>query len=357
MRVLLLTTDSYGGHGGIAYHNRCMAEALAEMPEVTEVIVVPRVQRFAVPQTPAKIRFLHQASGSKARYLRTVTSLALQHFDLVICGHINLLPLAAPFALAKRVPLMLQVYGIDVWQPAKLSTRLWLRHVDAIHSISVITRDRMNGWAHLPLGLYHIIPCTVHLDRFQVGARREELVLRHGLAGRKVIMTLARLAGYERYKGIDEILEVMPDLLRSDDRLMYLVVGDGDDQGRLQAKASALGIADNVVFTGFIDEEEKPDYLRLADVFVLPGRGEGFGIVYLEAMASGVPVVASLLDGSREAVRDGELGVLVDPSDLASVREGVKLALSKEKGVPEGLTFFAWPAFAQRVSVAIRSIS
>jgi glycosyltransferase involved in cell wall biosynthesis len=353
MRVLLLTTDSYGGHGGIAHHNRCVAEALAEMPEVTEVVVVPRVQRFAAPQTPAKIRFLHKAAGGKARFLGTVASLALQRFDLVICAHVNLLPLAALFSLSKRVPMALQVYGIDVWNPVKAHTRMWLKHVDAIYSISAITRDRMNAWARLPLDRYQIIPCTIHLDHFQM-ARRADLVSRHGLAGSKVIMTLARLAGYERYKGIDEILEVMPDLLCSDDRLMYLVGGDGDDQDRLQAKARALGIANKVVFTGFISEEEKPDYLRLADVFALPGRGEGFGIVYLEAMACGVPVVGSLLDGSREALRGGQLGVLVDPGDLASVREGIASALLRGKGVPSGLSYFAWPAFAERVAVAVR---
>jgi len=89
LRILFLTTDAYGGHGGIAYYNRCLSEALAGMAEVDEVVVVPRVMRFADAVIPPKIRFIAQSAGSKARYLRTILSLAPQVFDMVICGHVN----------------------------------------------------------------------------------------------------------------------------------------------------------------------------------------------------------------------------------------------------------------------------
>jgi len=178
-------------------------------------------------------------------------------------------------------------------------------------------------------------------------------VARYQLAGRKVIMTLARLASDERYKGIDEIMEVMPALLADEPACIYLIVGDGDDQPRLQTKAAALGIADQVVFTGFVAEAEKADHLRLADVFALPGRGEGFGIVYLEALACGVPVVGSQLDGSREALRGGELGELADPTDPATVRACIVRALAKPPGIPPGLSYFDWPHFQSRLTAAV----
>lgn len=87
----------------------------------------------------------------------------------------------------------------------------------------------------------------------------------------------------------------------------------------------------------------------------MPGRGEGFGFVFLEALACGVPAVGSKLDGSREALRDGELGVLTDPDDLDSVRDGILSALDTRKGIPSGLSHFAWPAFADRVAQATRA--
>jgi len=184
--------------------------------------------------------------------------------------------------------------------------------------------------------------------------RRADLISRYKLSGRKVIMTLARLASAERYKGIDEVMEVMPALLVDEPGLTYLIAGDGDDRARLQAKAAALGIADHVVFAGFVQEAEKADHLRLADVFALPGRGEGFGIVYLEAMACGVPVVGSMLDGSRDALRNGELGQLVNPDEPASLRAGLLQALHAPKQIPASLQEFAWPAFAHRTAKAVK---
>jgi asparagine synthase (glutamine-hydrolysing) len=351
-RILLLATDAYGGHGGIAYYNRCLAEALAAMPQVSEVVVVPRTRRFLPGVIPAKIRFLQSATGRKRHYVRTVAGLVRSHFDLVICGHIHLLPLAAPFAALRRIPLVLQVHGIDAWQPPNLPARLALSCIESVWSVSGVTRDRMNRWAGLPLSKYVIIPNMVHLERYGAGQRRAELVSRFHLEGRKVLVTLARLAEKERYKGIDEVLEAMPQLLEQEPTITYLVMGDGDDQARLEEKARALGVSERVIFTGLIDEEDKAEYLRLADVFVLPGRAEGFGIVYLEALACGIPVVGSQLDGSREALMDGELGELADPASLSSVRACILRALAKPKGVPPGLVNYDWPHYRDRVAAA-----
>ncbi|MES3001677.1 MAG: glycosyltransferase family 4 protein [Pseudomonadota bacterium] len=356
MKILALVTDAYGGHGGIAYYNRCLCEALAAMPEVEEIVVVPRVMRFAAGALPRGVTFMAEAADGKVAYLKALAGLALDSFDLVICGHVHLLPLAAPYAWLKRIPLVLQVHGIDVWTAPGATVRRTLSTVDAVWSVSAITRERMNEWARLPGDRYTIIPNTIHLDHYEMGPRRADLVERYGLAGRQVIMTLARLAGHERYKGIDEVLEIMPELTRSSPSLTYLVVGDGDDRARLEAKASSLGVADRVIFTGLVDEADKASYLRLADAFVLPGRGEGFGIVYLEALACGVPVVGSQLDGSREALRDGELGELADPTDLGNVRSCVERALKKPRGILPGLKYYEWPRFKQCVAGAVKAV-
>ena len=238
-----------------AYYNRCLAEALVEMPEVREVILLARVMCFAPEEIPPKVKFIRKSTGGKTRRLCAMLILVKERFGLVS---------------------------------------------------------------------------------------------RYGLKGRKVIMTLARLPGFERYKGIDEVLEAIPRLLEYVPNLIYMVLGEGDDKPRLEAKA--LGIGDRGIFTGLISESDKADYLRLADVFALPGRKEGFGIVYLEDMACGIPVVGSKLDGSREALRDGLFGELVDPVD-----QGILNALVKPKGIPPGLSYFAWPAFVDRIAVATRT--
>lgn len=353
MNILFLATDAYGGHGGIAYYNRCLAEALAEIPSVEQVTLLPRIVKEAPVGIPAKVSFKAEAAGSKARYLRALAAEWGKPCELVICGHINLLPLAAAISLVKRAPLVLQVHGIDVWQVPNALRQACLKRVSAVWSVSTFTRDRMNTWAKLPLNLYKVTPNTIRPERYGMAPKRPDVLQRYGLQGKKVILTLARLDPRERYKGIDEIIEALPALLMQQPDLCYLVAGDGDDKARLVAKAKSLGVAEHVIFAGYVPEAEKADFLRLADVFAMPGRGEGFGIVYLEAMACGVPVVGSLLDGSRDALKNGELGQLVSPDDPSSLEAGLLEALQMPKLIPSGLQDFAWPAFTSRVAQAV----
>lgn len=351
-----MTTDAYGGHGGIALYNRDLARALASMTEVEEVVVVPRTMPHDPSEIPDKVRFIADAAGSKLRYVRAALAATAGRFDLVICGHINLLPLASILNLKVGAPLVLMGYGIDVWSAPSTWVRVWLRRVDAIWVISDFTRKRMNDWAGLSDSIFMLLPNAIHLERFGPAERRVDLQARFGLKGRKVLMTLARLSSLERYKGIDEVLEVLPRLLEQEPTLIYLIAGSGDDRSRLEAKAQSLGLEQHVVFAGFVEEAEKADYYRLADVFVMPGHGEGFGFVFLEALACGVPVVGSRVDGSREALLDGELGELVDPRDQQSVCEAILRALDKPKGVPPRLEYFGWPRFRDRIEAAVNSV-
>jgi glycosyltransferase involved in cell wall biosynthesis len=137
---------------------------------------------------------------------------------------------------------------------------------------------------------------------------------------------------------------------------VYVIAGGGEDFTRLQEKVQALGILNNIRFTGMVQEEEKADLYNLADVFVMPGHGEGFGIVFLEAMACGIPVVGSELDGSREALRGGTLGIVVNPLDPSSIEQGIREAFMRGKGVPEGLDHFAEPQFEHRVRTVVDDV-
>jgi glycosyltransferase involved in cell wall biosynthesis len=136
--------------------------------------------------------------------------------------------------------------------------------------------------------------------------------------------------------------------------LVYLVCGEGPDRDRLETKATGLGVRDRVIFTGFVPEERKTDYFRIADAYVMPSRGEGFGIVFLEAMACGIPVMGSTLDGSREALLGGELGVLANPDDPSNVVSSILSTLSRPRGVPEGLARFSLKEYQSRVAAIVR---
>jgi glycosyltransferase involved in cell wall biosynthesis len=119
----------------------------------------------------------------------------------------------------------------------------------------------------------------------------------------------------------------MPQLLNRFPAVKYLIVGDGDDRVRLEAKAKALGLSDKVIFTGRISEVEKVAHHNLADVYVMPSTAEGFGIVLIEAAACGVPVVGSRIDGSHEALLNGRLGRLVDPRNSHELLDAISAML------------------------------
>ena len=351
MRVLFLTMEAFGGIGGIAKYNRDLLRALCSAPEVEEVVAVPRLMPLAPETMPPKLTYVTAALPGRWSYIKAVLKLLTKRlkFNVIGCGHIKLLPIAILAKFITKAPLVLIIYGIDAWTPPKnIILKYFLSKIDAVISISERTQQRFIHWSHVTQK-YFILPNAITQRNYGVGAKSGELLDRYGLRDRIVLMTLGRLSAEEKYKGFDEIMQLLPGLSEKIPSIAYLIVGDGDDRPRLVAKAEALGVKDRVVFAGFIPEAEKADHYRLADVFVMPGRGEGFGFVFLEALACGIPAVGSTLDGSREALRGGALGILVDPRRPEDIQAGILEALKRPKGViPEGLEYFSFDNFEKR---------
>jgi glycosyltransferase involved in cell wall biosynthesis len=350
MNVLHLCTDAFGGYGGIALFNRDLVRALAQFPGREEIVVVPRIIPNAVEALPDGATYVEAAASGQAAYVREVMRIRRRtKFDLVICGHINLLSIAR---LVTKNPLLV-TYGIEAWKPRRRSSTALLRHCRGVVAISEVTRSRLVSWSAYK-GPTFILPNAIHADDYGIRPKRLDLVSRYKLEGKRVVLTLGRIDRAERYKGFDEILEVLPNLAAD---VVYLIAGGGNDAPRLQEKALTLGVADRVRFTGRFAEEEKADLYNLADVYAMPSRGEGFGFVFLEAIASGVPVVASKHDGGREAVLNGELGALVDPSNPAEIRTAIADALERAgRTIPEALDYFAFERFTERVHAIVRAV-
>lgn len=349
--VLVLLSDAFGGFGGISQYNRDLLEALCLLDEVASVEALPRIAKEPLGNLPAKLRFDLSGVGGYAKYIAAALKRGLfgPKPDIVLCGHINLLPLCRLIAKLRGARLVLLIFGIDAWTPTPrtLANRL-TGTVDQVVSISQITLDRYLEWAAAPRLGTHLLPNAIHAADYGVAPKAPDLVEQLGLDGRIVLMTFGRLAGRERAKGFDRMIETLPMLRERDPRIAYVIAGTGDDMERLQTKARDLGVAEHVVFTGMVPEERKADYFRLADVYAMPSRGEGFGFVFLEAMACGIPVVASRSDGGFEAIREGELGIAVDPLDSEAVMEGVFEALQRPREIPAGLSYFAFENFVKR---------
>jgi glycosyltransferase involved in cell wall biosynthesis len=346
-KVLALVTDAFGGTGGIAQYNRDFIEAVATHASVESVAVVPRVISREIQPLPDRVSHLTEAGASKAAFVRTVAGLSKSGaFDLVVCGHINLLPVAYPAAKRIGARLILLVYGAEVWERKNPIVRRMAKGADAIVSISRFTLDRMLTWAAVESDRVFILPNAIDLEAFDEKlAAKPDLELK----GSPVLLTLGRMEAEEKGKGFDEIMEAMPQLIAEYPDIMYYAAGDGSDRERLTRKAKDLRIEDHVVFPGYISEEDKPAIFRAADVYVMPGRLEGFGYVFLEEVAAGTPVIGSTLDASREAMKDGQWGIVVNPHDRQALLAAIRTAIAKPE-VPQrrDLEYFSNSQFRKR---------
>jgi phosphatidylinositol alpha-1,6-mannosyltransferase len=357
MRLLALVTDAFGGVGGIARYNRDLMLALTQSPHVSEVVVLPR---FAGPATgvPAKVRQVAPSASRVAWSTRAVALAARRRFDAVFCGHLNAAPLAAAIAAFRRAPLWVQVHGVEAWQRRSAANHRALLSAALVTSVSRYTRARLLGWADLPPHRLRVLPNTVTPGQVP-RPRRNDLIARLGLAGRRIILTVGRLSALERYKGHDRLIAALPAIAARVPDTAYLIVGSGDDQPRLERLVREAGVGDRVVFAGQVSDPELPDYFALAHVFAMPSTGEGFGIVFLEAAASGLPVIGGNRDGSVDALADGRIGRPIDPNAQAEIASAVVDALLGRHPVSasaEETRRFAFARFAAQVDVLVGSL-
>jgi len=316
VKIVMLLTDGFGGLGGIAKFNRDFMQALDASCVAERVYVFPRLVAHPIDEAvPESVVYDRKAAGGKFAFLRRVLRYAWcgSKPDLVICGHLNLLPAAWLLARLRGARLALVIHGIEAWKPRSWLYGLMLRSVYSFIAVSRYSAERFAAWSNVSKKQFFILPNCVDLNLFIPQTRDVKLIERYGIRDNNLILTMGRIASQERYKGFDEVIEVMPELLRRFPKLKYMIVGDGDDRTRLEEKVKSLGLSERIIFTGKIAEHEKVAHYCLADAYVMPSYGEGFGIVFLEALACAVPVIGSKVDGSREALQGGQLGRLVDP--------------------------------------------
>jgi glycosyltransferase involved in cell wall biosynthesis len=352
----MLLTDGFGGQGGIAKFNREFLRALDSCGVVERVYAFPRLIPRPIEETiPETVVYDRGAARGRIAFIFRLAAHALRRnrADLVICGHLYLLPAAWILARVWGARLALIVHGLEAWQPTRDPwTNRLAGSIDGFIAVSQFSADKFIAWSKVPTDRAFILPNCVDLEQFQPQHRDERLVERYGLQSSKVILTMGRLAAAERSKGFDEVIELMPRLLRRFPTLKYLIIGDGDDRPRLEMKIKRLGLSEKVIFAGHVSEAEKVAHYNLAHVYVMPSVGEGFGIVLIEAAACGVPIIGSQVDGSREALLNGRLGRLVDPTQPAELLNAISAVL--EEGSPvkriDAIEIFSTQNFRARVS-------
>jgi glycosyltransferase involved in cell wall biosynthesis len=362
MRLLVALTAVFATEWGIAMFNRAFVHALSRDCEENDAQATVLVlnddgsRQEAAYLSPGRVR-LRGYARNKPAFALAFWREAWKRPDLTLLGHVNLLPLAAPLAVS-RLPYWLIAHGDEAWRRLPVLSRRMLARAQTVLAVSDFTRRKLATMNDVPGEHWQILPNT--LDPFWAlplespAARGRNLTL----------LSVTRLDRGERSaKGVLHVLEVLPELRSRFPGLRYVVVGDGNDRAWLEAHSRALGLGDAVTFTGHISREALAGFYAACDIFALPSDKEGFGIVYLEAMAAGKPVVAARAGGVPEVVVDGETGLLVEHGNKQALIDAVGGLLADADrrrclgaaGLRRLQDRFTYDVFCQRLCDLLRS--
>ena len=330
---MFLNLKAFSFTGGIEKFSRAFLKALADLEKEKKL----EANSCSLYDDIANTRYFAQKNykgfkGNKLLFTFNVI-LSAHKFDTVILSHINL---SLPAWIIKKVfpskQIILVTHGIEVWRPLSVIQKTVLQKADKILAVSAFTKQKIieiHGISPDKITVFHntIDPYFVYPSVFD---KPKYLLDRYGLDEKDpVIFTLTRLTSSEKNKGYDHIINVLPALIKKFAQAKYLLSGkyDASEKSRIDNLKKANDVSDTVVLTGFVKDEEVTDHYLLADVFILPSRKEGFGIVFIEAMACGLAVIGGNKDGSTDALKNGELGLLVDPENETEILHALEKTL------------------------------
>jgi glycosyltransferase involved in cell wall biosynthesis len=323
--------------GGIQSFSRALLQALLGNEQLGHIDILVKNDRITseklVGNSKVRVWTFGRWREGPVRTCMFVLGLisvaALRRPNLIIVGHANFVRVASLVRRALGIPFWVILHGVEVWNARGKRVGKYLHKAERLLAVSRFTRDKVAKEQGLDLTRFSLLPNTVDGDRFRPAPKASALLEKLGIpADARIILTVCRLIRDESYKGYDQILAALPKVKASVPDVHFLLVGRGDDAVRVQREVNENGLDQCVTFPGYVPEQELVDYYNLCDVYVMPSRGEGFGIVFLEALACGKPVLAGNCDGASDALRDGELGILVDPADIAELASTLIALLS-----------------------------
>ncbi|SJZ99241.1 asparagine synthase (glutamine-hydrolyzing) [Sediminibacterium ginsengisoli] len=325
---LFMYLAAFSRTGGIEKVNRALLKAFEDaQPGQTDAYSV--YDNFADQRYFPRSMF-NGYNGNKARFMWNMLTKPVPWKHIVV-GHINLALAARILKWRKKdISFTIMAHGIEAW-PKVGGFKKWLLQNAAIIAVSEYTRKQISANNNIDLSAITVRHNC--LDPFfsipPIGKRPDYLLKRYGISpGEKIILTVTRLSDQEKYKGYDKTIEALSNI-GIKENIRYLLCGNADtaEKSRIEELILSCNLSDRVIMPGFIADDELEDHYRLADAFVMPSKGEGFGIVFIEAAACGTPVIAGNSDGSAEAVLQGNGGYLVNADDVRQLQETIEKVL------------------------------
>lgn len=330
MKILLLLTDLFDVIGGIQTFNRCFIKALDEL-SVNQNIHV----KVLVLNDRGKSNFVKEYiksnnidyvffSGNKIKFSASALRECVD-VDKIIFGHVNFSPIVLFMNLFNpKAAKYLIVHGVDVWSELSFLKKLGVKVFDLILSVSTYTKNQMQNHNSIMDEKFTIFPNTLDPVSITKSKHSKKQISLKG----KTLLSVTRLDPRDKYKNIDLVIKSLPSILKQVPNVNYIIIGDGEDRKRLELLVKELSLENNVHFIGYVDDDLLYSYYESSDVFVLLSTGEGFGIVFLEAMLCSKPCIGANAGGIPEVIEDRKTGLLIDPSKLnflsASVIELLK---------------------------------
>jgi phosphatidylinositol alpha-1,6-mannosyltransferase len=254
--------------------------------------------------------------GNRRAFVR---ALLFTKADLRLLDHVGLARIFGFFPKFFRPRYVLFIHGLEIWGDARPDYIRTAKRADLLIANSEFTAQKTRKrHANLP----PIRVCWPGKERPVLGLSDENPVAED--LGPHAILIVGRLSAEQKHKGHDHLIEAMPAILQAVPDARLIIAGGGDDQNRLENKARKLGVGDSVLFTGWISDEQLHRLYSRCALFAMPSHGDGFGIVFLEAMMHGKPCVGLETGSAAEVFEDGKSGILVDRED----RQGMANSLS-----------------------------
>lgn len=359
MKILLLSPELFLAEGGIARIMRLYLKALCEFCGASgqvDVVVLndsPGHDERLPTYSNENLRHIVGCRRGKLNFIRHVLTLG-HHCDILICGHLHQLAVARLVRFFNPgLRYMLVAHGIEVWRPYSILERWALRGADRILCISEYSRRQiLRFYSGLDTSRLVVVPNTLDplLEPDPSPHPTPHIESKHPR-----ILSVGRLTTADTYKGFDTLIEAMPSIIAEFPDASLRIVGDGDDKPRLQNHAHRLGVEAAVHFTGRITDAELRREYASCDVFALPSRKEGFGLVYLEAMIYGKSCVGARAGGTPEVINDS-VGALADYGNIPALVEAIGDVIRHPRDsevVRRHADSFAFPAFNRRLAAAL----
>jgi len=344
-KTLLLTLKIFSATGGIEKVCRVAGKALYESALLNNRHLSVYSMYDKKSDADENIYFPNEIfKGFEALKIKCIASCIVnsRKFDMIILSHINLLMVGWLMKMFNpKIKLVLIAHGIEIWGKLDSRKTSMLKSCDIIVPVSHFTSDRIQQ--NHGIKSYRIRVLNNCLDPFlSLGKKyKNNEVWRAHLGfnkSDKILFTLTRLSSKERYKGYDKVIESVAELRLQYPEIIYVIAGSCDvtEKSYLNDLIKRFDVEKNVRLIGFVKDSELAIYFSIADLYVMPSLKEGFGIVFIEAMFYGLPVIAGNRDGSVDALSNGQLGLLVDPLDKRSITTAIeKIIRNKDAYIPD----------------------